>query len=106
MKVMESGLVWFLVSVFSNTCSPDKFKKTVKNLMNVIKITTIALKVNQVSPDQEKSTPDYQEEFDEEDEDIEILVNSKLEYFMYIFIRNKSILSLFLTGTNLKMKRK
>ena len=106
MKVMESGLVWFLFSVFSNICSTDKFKKTVKNLMNVIKITTIALKVNQVSPAQEKSTPGCQVEFDEEDEDIEILVNSKLEYFMYIFLRNKYILSLFLTGTNLKMKRK
>ena len=43
--------------------------------MNVIKITTI---INKVSPIDEEPVP----EVDEEEEDIEILINSNLKHFM------------------------
>ena len=43
--------------------------------MNIIKITTI---INKVSPMKEEAAP----EVDEEEEDIEILINSNLKHFM------------------------
>ena len=43
--------------------------------MNIIKITAI---INKVSPMKEEADP----EVDEEEEDIEILINSNLKHFM------------------------
>ena len=49
--------------------------------MNVLKISTIqATSSNKVFPINEKDDPEVQKDFD--DDDIEIIITSKFEYFM------------------------